>query len=153
MNEAEKVTRIKFKITKNDKDEVHEIDRDLNGWAIVNEVGVGRWLGKIVEYVPEQRRATLCPALELTSPSRSPVAVAHPTQGHLGGVISGFNCAFVLEIDSVHPIENIYVSSIQRAETMSDELRMYLFHILGDAILGPIGDDGKRHRNRPQDAR
>jgi hypothetical protein len=148
MSESEKVTKIKFKITKHGKDETHEIDSDLKGWAIVNEVGVGRWLGKIVEYSADARRAILCPALEMSSPSRAPVLTRHPTHGDIGGVITGFNCAFVLEQDSIHAIEDIYVSSIQRVDNMSDELRAYLFNILADSILGPIGADGKRRRNR-----
>ena len=140
--------KVSMKITKDGKDVLHEVDSDLKDWAIVNEVGVGRWLGKVARYDRETRSADLCPAFEMSSPSRAPVLAKHPTHGDIGGVISGFNCAFVLEQDSMHPVEDIYVSSIQRAEKFSDELKAYCFNIIADAMCGPFGTDGKRRRNR-----
>jgi hypothetical protein len=124
-----------------------EIDDKLEGWAIVNEVGVGRWLGKVSVYDKTTRTATLSVALEMASPSRMPVLAVHPSQGQVEGVITGYNCDFVLRQASAHPVEDIYVSSIQWVEKMSEELRSYCFNIIADAILGPVDPrTGKRQR-------
>jgi hypothetical protein len=121
------------------------IDEDLAGWAIVNEVGVGRWLGKIDTYDKATRTMSLHPAFELSSPSRAPVLAVSPGQGQVEGVISGFNCDFVLRQNSTHPIEDIYVSSVQHSAKWGPELRSYCYNIIAEAIRGPVDPKtGKR---------
>ena len=132
---------------KHDTLEGHDIADKLEGWAIVNEVGVGRWLGKVASYDKATRTANLSVGFEMSSPSRMPTLAVHPTQGQVEGVITGFNCDFVLRQSSAHPIEDIYVSSIQWTEKMSEELRSYCFNIIADAVMGPIDPrTGKRQR-------
>jgi len=101
----------------------------------------------VVDYDKSTRTACLQPAFEMSSPSRTPILAYHPSQGQIEGVICGYNCDFVLRQPSAHPVEDIYVSSIQYVSKMSDELRLYCFNIIADAVLGPIDPrSGKRVR-------
>ena len=135
----------KFKCRFNDEEREFIVERNLKGWVIVNEVGNGRWLGKLSSYDKEKYRATLEYGLELASPGRIPVMVMK-SGGVQGGVQSGFDCDFTLQIDSLHPINDIAVSHMIYSEDMSDALRNWCFNILARAMLGPRDASGKRRR-------
>lgn len=124
-----------------------EVDESLKDWEIVNEVGVGRWIGRVVaENTTHARTVDLQPALEMCSPARQAVLFANPLKG--GGpqaaCVGGFNATYVLEQPSAHRIRDIAYSSRQRCSEMSEDLRLYCFNMIADTVVGEKGPDGKR---------
>jgi len=139
---------IRFRIRVKDHDVEHVIPKSLEGWALVNEVSGAAWLGKVGEYDKATRTMTLECALVVPSPPRTPVMVMTPN-GPRGGAQSAFDCGFVMDVDSLHPVRDVYVSSVQFMEEVSDGLREWCFDILARAMLGPVDKvTGKRRRNK-----
>jgi hypothetical protein len=150
---TEETKKIEVKVTVGDKEVRKDIHQDLKGWVIVNECGIGKWLGKPYGHAYEPRAFTggrihLDIAFELASPSRMPVFLNHVTQGAVAGTITGHNCDFVLGQESLHPVEIFQVSSIQYVDEMSDEMRAYLFNIIADLVLGPIDKTTKKRKKQ-----
>jgi hypothetical protein len=139
---VEKV-KISDRFTVTDED----LGKPSERWEIVNEVGVGRWLGQVVEEYEQKQRLTLQPAFELSSPSHIPSLVNHPSKGTLVAVCGGTGVSFVLEQPSDHPIRDLKYSSRQRCCEMSEDLRIALFNAIATCVMGELGPDGKRHKN------
>ena len=120
-----------------------EYSDEWNGWEIVNEVGVGRWIGKVLEEKPSARVLTLQPALQLSCPAAAPVMrMGAAKQLEMGQAI-GLFAQWVLDQPSDHPIRDIAYSSRQRVSEMSEDLRHYIHSMIGDAVRRsmPESDD------------
>lgn len=105
------------------------------GWEIVNEVGVGKWIGRVIEEKQGMRCLTLQPALELPAPSVLP-AMGIPAPGHGSQplTLSGAGAFFMFMQPSDHPVRDIAYSSRQRVSEMSEDLRRYIYAMLDKAV-------------------
>ncbi len=115
-------------------------------WMIVQEVGVGQWFGRAVEWDKEKRVMTLHPALSLSSIPRLPMAF--PSAGEpIVGVVTGDDMKGVLGRQAFHPIRDLAYSHYQLASDFDPDFLRFCFLMVGLAAGVRRKDDVERELN------
>lgn len=112
-------------------------------WAIVQEVGIGYWFGRITELDEDKRVLTLHPGLVLPSIPRIPIAVMDPG-GAIEGVVTGADMRAVLGRKSFHPIRSMAYSHLEMAHEFDQDLRHFCFLMVSLAVGAIRPEDAQR---------
>jgi hypothetical protein len=117
-------------------------------WAIVQEVGVGQWFGKITEWDKDKRVMTLHPALALSSIPRIPIALVTPGEP-IEGVVTGNDMKGIMGRQAYHPVRDLAYSSYQLAADFDADFVRYCFLMAGIATGAKKKQDVERELSAP----
>jgi hypothetical protein len=112
-------------------------------WVIVQEVGVGQWFGRVIEWDKDKRIMTLHPALGLCSIPRMPVAISTPGEP-IEGVVTGTDMKGVLGRQAYHPIRDLSYSHYQLASEFDSDFAHFCFLMAGLATGAKKKQDVER---------